>query len=319
MIDAPVVWLAEETPEAARALSQWASARGVRIVEPAAPLPSRGYPSAEATEIEQALTRAREAVAQLDADTAERQLARAEARLRAHPELPQAAWLMAEVQRGWAARWDRIEPKDSGRAKRALAAADALDGGRAAGVGEPEQAKPAQVEATFEASTDPDLAYFLDAHVVSPGKIHIAQGEHHLAAIAGGRIRFADWITVTEGAKVKIDVQGRALCSLDDLAHAKTNGVRCAAWITATPAPRGVNASLCRGTSCEPASFFAVRIPRWPPIDEPPRPKGIPAWMTWSIVGVTAVGAAFAILAGAGVFAPTEHRIVFMQGGVHPE
>ena len=316
MIDAPVVWLAEETPDAARALSQWASARGVRIVAHAAPLPSRPYTPTLANDVETALAKAREAVAVLDADSAERQLARAEQLLRTHPELPQAAWLMAEVQRGWASRFDRVEPRDALRAKRAALQADALDGGRAAGLGEPESSKPVLVDVTLDATSDPDLVWLLDARPVAPGKIKAAGGEHHLAAIANGRVRFADWVTVIDGAKLKLDVRGRVPCSTDDLKDAH---VQCGAWITATPAPKGVTASLCHGTSCETASFFAVRVPRWPPIDEPPRSKGIPAWITWSIVGVTAVGAAFAILAGAGVFAPAEHRIVFMQGGVHPE
>jgi hypothetical protein len=325
-VDAPVVWLAEETPEAALALSQWASARGVRIAAPAAALPSRTYAEAEVTQVEQALARAREAVAQLDADGAERLLARAEARLRAHPELPQAPWLMAEVQRGWAARFARVEPHDDGRAKRALAAADSLDGGRAAGVGEPDSTKPILVDVVLDATVDPDVSYLLDAHAVSPGKIRAAPGEHHLMAVARGQVRFADWITVVEGSRVKLEVEGRAPCSTDDLSSATARGssvegagVRCATWVAAFPAPHGVRAGLCRGTSCEPPSFFAVRAARWPPLDEPPRSKGIPAWLTWSIVGVTTAATVIGILAATGIFAPADRRIIFQQGGVRPE
>lgn len=324
---APVVWVAEETPEAALALSQWASARGVRIVPPTAPLHSLAYSESEVVQIEQALARAREAVAQLDADGAERQLARAEQGLRAHPELPQAAWLMAEVQRGWAARYGRVEPRDDARAKRALGFADALDGGRAAGVGEAEPSKVVAVHVVFDAA-DPEVTWLLDARAVVPGKLDLPAGEHHLLAMSNGRVRFADWVTIVDGTKLSLAVQGRAACSADDLAHGTSenkgsSGVRCPVWVAASGAQKGVRASLCRGSSCEPAAYFPVSIPRWPPIDEPKRTgfskKGIPAWLTWSIVGVTAAGAAVGILAATGIFAPGEHRTVFIQpGGVRP-
>jgi hypothetical protein len=234
---------------------------------------------------------------------------------------------MAEVQRGWAARWGRVEPLDDARAKRALAAADALDGGRAAGVGEFEPTKLAPIHAVLEAAVDADVTWLLDARTVVPGKLEIPAGEHHLAAMSGGRVRFADWVTVTEGSKLTMLVEGRASCSADDLSHATStgtgidgSGVRCRTWVAAFSAPHGVRAALCRGSSCEPVAYFGVSIPRWPPIDEPPRGKGIPAWLTWSIVGVTAVGTALGILAATGIFAPAEHRIVFQQpGGVRPE
>ena len=70
-----------------------------------------------ADRVEKELDRAREAIAALDADVAERALARAETLLREHPELPQAAWLRAEVHRSWAARWTRVEPRDDQRAQ----------------------------------------------------------------------------------------------------------------------------------------------------------------------------------------------------------
>jgi len=54
-----------------------------------------------ADEVERSLAQAREAIVALDADAADRSLARAESALRRAPELPQSPWLMAEVQRGW--------------------------------------------------------------------------------------------------------------------------------------------------------------------------------------------------------------------------
>src|SRR5258708_2982295 len=61
---------------------------------------------------------------------------KAAALLRAHRELPQAGWLMAEVERARAVRWLRVRPVDADAAARAWRRADALDGGRQPSVAE---------------------------------------------------------------------------------------------------------------------------------------------------------------------------------------
>ena len=137
------VWLAPggEAPgdAARRALTAWARAHDVTLAEPTAGEPrALAVDLAVADSVELELERAREAVAAQDADTAERALSRAEGELRAHPELPQAAWLLAEVERGWAVRHTRVAPVDAERAERAWQRAAGLDGGRVAGVGEPQ-------------------------------------------------------------------------------------------------------------------------------------------------------------------------------------
>lgn len=125
--DVTVVWVAPEgaapagvrsgpgdgREDASRALVEWGRARGLRIVTASERVGGgalRVDPSI-ADHVENELDRARDAISALDADAAERALARAEALLREHPELPQAAWLRAEVHRAWAARFTRIEPR----------------------------------------------------------------------------------------------------------------------------------------------------------------------------------------------------------------
>ncbi|HEY2369403.1 MAG TPA: hypothetical protein VGH87_23560, partial [Polyangiaceae bacterium] len=90
-MDAPVVWMDAAPDQVPSILQTWASARGLRLVAP-----SEGgqhaiaVDPAIASHVEEDLRVAREMTAQHDADRAERALARAEALLRAHPEIPQA-------------------------------------------------------------------------------------------------------------------------------------------------------------------------------------------------------------------------------------
>jgi hypothetical protein len=115
-----VVWIEPAGPAEERALGEWALARGVRLHGPSAEeAPRIAVDLSMAERVEAELDKARDGATALDAEVTERALARAEAILRAHPELPQAAWLMAEVERGWAVRWARIEPVDRVRAARA--------------------------------------------------------------------------------------------------------------------------------------------------------------------------------------------------------
>jgi hypothetical protein len=97
------------SPDAYEAeLEAWARARLVQIQTPeASSARARGYSAAIAAQIEQRLEAARLSLAVLDDDAARARLVEAERLLREHPELPQAAWLMAE-------RWE-LEPTERSR------------------------------------------------------------------------------------------------------------------------------------------------------------------------------------------------------------
>ena len=193
-MDAPIVWMdaAHDASESVPSVLQtWASARGLRLVAP-----SEGgqraiaVDPAIATRVEEDLRVAREMTTQHDADRAERSLARAEALLRAHPELPQAAWLLAEVERGWAARFFQLEPRDAERAARHWRAAAALDGGRAAGVGEPQVAIDPPAPFSIDAS-GAAMEMSWDGDPITTGAHEARPGMHQLVAKAGGDVVFA--------------------------------------------------------------------------------------------------------------------------------
>src|SRR5689334_19908131 len=103
-MDASAVWI-QDAPafdeRARRTLETWARTHGIALA------PARNETASAiaidaslAGAIEGEIERARDAVMALDVDLAEHALARAEASLHDHPELPQAAWLLAEVERG---------------------------------------------------------------------------------------------------------------------------------------------------------------------------------------------------------------------------
>ena len=149
----PVVWLSAERAapaNAERALAEWGRARGLRLVAPdEAGSSMLRVDLSIGDRVEKELERGDRVACALDADAAERALARADALLRANPELPHAAWLRAEVERSWAARFSRVEPTDDVRAAEAWRHAEALDGGRVAGIGETSVASRERVRATI--------------------------------------------------------------------------------------------------------------------------------------------------------------------------
>ncbi|MBX3189841.1 MAG: hypothetical protein KF819_22640 [Labilithrix sp.] len=355
--DVTVVWVSEDgTPrasagegrdDAVRALAEWGRARGVKLVSAAEGGPGalRFDPSL-AERVEKELDRAREAIAALDADTADRALARAEAVLREHPELPQAAWLRAEVLRGWSNRWTRIEPRDEARARAAWQDADALDGGRVAGVGE--AAAEARPKVAFDIVVQGGarrIVVRLDGVEIA-GKpasdgasLHpalAAPTEHQLTVSRDGEPIFATWLSIgapAPGAQrlvVPIVVGGGASCSAATFANVKVDsddvgakGVSCDRWILAMPAPRrgAVRVARCDRESCGPLLEWRVEsaADMGPPLGPPKRPTGMPAWATWTLLGVGAAAATTITLVATGVFDARTVEPRFVNGGVRTD
>lgn len=345
-----------ERDDAARALTGWARARGLRLVDATGGSLS-GPPTIDLTvadRVEKELERAREATAALDADAAERALARAEALLRDHPELPQAAWLRAEVHRSWAARWSRVEPRDDQRAQLAWQEADALDGGRAAGIGEvafPPRPRTA-VTLTVQGVPSPKVVARLDGTELtgtssSDGAITYAldvpPAEHQLVITIDGHVAFASWVAIAEPAAgaaratIPIHIGDDGACSAASLATVtrtapgpgadagavRASGVTCEHWVAAVPAERrgAVLVARCERSACGPflewrseGAFGAPGPPLVVPHGGP-----WPAWATWTAVGVGAALATTIALVASGVFEshPTEQR--FVAGGVRVE
>ena len=349
--DVTVVWVekAEGRDDALRAVADWARARGLKLAaaRDGASNPASKIDFSSADRVEKELDRAREAVAALDADVAERALARADAILRDHPELPQAAWLRAEVHRGWAARWSRVEPRDDVRAQIASQDADALDGGRAAGIGEATFPPRPRSAVTFTVAgaggrapvtrlDGVELAGAVDGGVLAyPAEV--AAGEHQLVVSFEGEIAFASWVSIAAApgaARLSIPIHvgddgacsGGALAGVTrDSGGVRAASVTCERWVAAAPAERrgAVLVARCERSACGPflewrsESSFGSGPAAEPP---PPRHGGAwPAWATWTAVGVGAVAATTITLIATGVFEsrPTEQR--FVVGGVRRE
>lgn len=346
--DVTVVWIekAEGRDDASRAVADWARARGLRLATSASEGSARSAARIDfaiADRLEKELDRAREAIAALDADVAERALARADALLREHPELPQAAWLRAEVHRGWAARWTRVEPKDDGRALLAAQEADALDGGRAPGIGEATFPARPRTPATFvvQGAGSRAVVARLDGveltGVAAEGNVvyslDVVPAEHQVLVALDGDVVFSSWVAIAASAArttIPIRVGDEGSCAAiagvtRDGNTVRAPNVACERWVAAVPAERrgAVLVARCERSSCGPflewrseSSLGAPNSGSEPPLA---RGAGWPAWATWTAIGVGAAVATTITLIATGVFEsrPVEQR--FVAGGVRHE
>ncbi len=347
--DVPVVWVdqAEGRDDARGALAGWARAHGLTLHVPAADArTTTAIDPSIAERVEKELTQTRDALAALDADASEQALARADALLRAHPELPQAAWLRAEVHRGWAARWARVSPRDDLRAQEAWQDADALDGGRAGGVGEISFPSRPKVSATLtlDGGEGRSVVVYLDGVELAsqPGNgrrtypIEAAPAEHHLVVSLDGETAFAEWVAIAAkpslssraSLAIAVRIGDGARCSAGafervkrDANHVRADGVSCDRWVAAAAGERRgtVFVARCERSACGPLVEWRneATLNRAPPpraTDERRTP-----WAAWTAVGLGAVAATTLTLIAVGAFEsrPSEPR--FVTGGVRTE
>ena len=330
----PVVWLdeGEAREDAVRALGEWARTRGVHRLEGA---------QVRNANAEKELERAREAISANDADTAERALARVEGLLREHPELPQAAWLRAEVERTWSARWLRVEPRDDGRARVAWENAQALDGGRVPGIGETSFPPRPVLKTTIvvQGELGSRLALWFDGVPLGPGekdarravyRVEVAPAEHHVLATSDGRVVFASWVAIAgRDPTARVIVSEVGACGRDrfaDVRHAggqlQADGVTCPRWIAAVPGDKrgSVLVARCERDACGPLLEWRVeRLPAYGPPQPHRNLAGWPSWATWTLAGIGAATATTMALNATGVFEarPVEPR--FVVGGARQE
>ncbi|MBV9946620.1 MAG: hypothetical protein JOZ69_07220 [Myxococcales bacterium] len=358
---ATLVWVAPApaSVEQSRALASFARAHGVRLVPPegppadrgggAAAQPAAGWPfeARLADAVETELDHARDAIAAGDSAAAERALAAAESTLRAHAEWPEGAWLMAEVERARATRWRRVAPLDPEGARRAWALAEALDGGRVAGLGEEPEASEATPQPLPESAVALEtsaggpaagLRPWLDGRPVEAPVFVTRAGPHALVLTAGGAPVWATWIDPAPGRfVVRVDAAAAAPCSPAELAGvhlaadgaAAARGVACPRWLLATTAGAGASAdgvrvALCAADRCGPFADWRAPLPwTWSPPAPAERRGGWPAWATWAIVGV-GVGAGAALAAGvalaaSGALQKPAAETRFVIGGVRSQ
>ncbi|MEO6418763.1 MAG: hypothetical protein ABIP39_05120, partial [Polyangiaceae bacterium] len=318
--------------DARRALEEWARVRGVSLRAPVEEhTPDIAIDLGIADLIEKNLDRSRDALAALDVEATERALLQAEALVRAHPELPQAAWLRAEVERGWAARFLRGEPRDPARAERAWLRAAALDGGRAAGIGE--EVTPgarSDVTSRLEVDAAPSAVIRVDGDVLVAADLTVlrrAEGEHQVVVSkANGQVTYASWISIGPGSRILIRIPKPTACTADDMESARgakdgTLAVTCPSWVAASEGPRPgmVQVATCERNQCGSFVEWSASSPRifspLPVVSE--KKSAWPGWATWATVGVGAVVVGTLTLYAAGVFDARGHDTRFVNGGVH--
>jgi hypothetical protein len=332
-MDAPatLVWMAPEPPDAeqSRALWSWARAHGVRLAPPRpGAAPALAVDARIADGVETMLERARDAIAAREGDGADGALSSAESMLRAHPELPQAAWLMAEVERARATRWRRVAPADAEAAEGAWLRAEALDGGRVAAVGEEGSTKhPAPVTIALELSPG-DAQAWLDGKPVQGVTVATRTGAHALVVTSAGAPVWAEWIeTRKDSSTFHVSAPSAPACSSDDVARAHLTReafdaphVRCAGWVAAAAGvgPGSVRVATCEADRCGPVSEWRAPAPwTWsPPAERSHGGPDWPAWATWTLVGTGSAIAAGVLIVASGALqsAPTETR--FVSGGI---
>lgn len=325
---ATVVWLspAPADGDQTRALASWARAHGVILVSPEGDArPELGVDPAVADAVETLLARAREALTARDRDAADAAIDSAEATLRQHPELPQAAWLMAETLRTRAECRRRLPPLDEAAAATAWSHAAALDGGRVSGAGEGAGPAPPAAAVTFSPIPARAAVLRVDGEVVASGTLSTRAGPHVATLAVGGGLVWATWFVAPAGTSaVRIDAAAATPCSRPDVDRVTfaddapdAAGVVCPSWLAVTAGPDGaVRVAQCAGEHCGPAAMWRAPLP-WT-YDPPDRREhgAWPAWATWTLVGAGAVLAGTVGLVASGALSPAPTETRFVTGGV---
>ena len=265
-----------------------------------------------------------------DGPGARGRLSSAERLLRERTSLLAAPWLMAE-------RW-RLESQLEARAGNADRAsdldqrADVLEGRRAAPFGQTSRKELAAAETTFTIAVRGALHHeaYWDG-LPTPDQGRAARGEHHLAVLRGGRVRWSGWVELPTATAIEPAVPEAAPCSLEDLEGVALAGnhplapagVRCPEWVVAV---EGGRAGSIRVARCEREHCEALREWSHRPVlaaasettgaSPAPRSGGLPPWAIWTLAGVGTVATTTLLLWGLGVFdAPGPHTVVTYDGG----
>ncbi len=299
----------DATPAERQALATFQSREKVTLVRAAqngaaVSPPPPSYSAELVDKIEAALDEAQTLAASLDEERALELLAGVERELLAHPELPQAAWLMAERHQVTAAI-RRRQPDGAEEARKLVESARALEGSRAQAFGEsaeggtPELAAPA---ATLLAVRDLDRAdaLVLDGKLAAAAE-NVLPGRHHARVVRGSRVAWAGWFDVPAGPRLdkRLGVPERIACSADDLADVTQSGrapnvppgVHCARWVAVRHGATGLEVSWCGGERC---TAFGPLLREQ--LETKPK-AAMPPWLAATIVGVATVGAASLLFA----------------------
>jgi len=318
-----VLWLAAPAaqPEYRAELAQWAAERGYRPVAPEVRA-SAAYDAAAAHQIETLLEDAK-TTAPGSANLFE-QLDRL---LAGHPELPQAAWLMAE-RYALEAQQRAREASAGGNAAAELARRSSeLEGARATAFG---------AEASLETPAAPEYEPLqlvgmrprdelsIDGSPLIPGR-QLAPGRHHVQLWRAHTSVWAGWIDVGSPARVQIPDPTPACHELDllgteltALAPTPAPGVRCNSWAVASPDDSGgLRLSRCQGSRCSAWEVQSHSTATPGATAEAPAVErnGLPGWVTWGALGAGVVAGTALVLWRTGVFEPASDNTEFVFTG----
>jgi len=334
-----VLWLGTEAELSERRadIAAWASARqlGAQLLRPTAP----SYDPALADRVETLLEEARAATPSQGTPGA---LERAEALLLEHPELPQAAWLLAERFAIEAQALTTPDEATAARRRELEQRARALEGTRSEPAGatpSPAAAPPSSHRALAPSGTRPRDRVFIDGRPLATPPVDsaagadsddaeaLAPGRHHVLVTRAGLPIWSGWVELAaEGAWSLEDPSPG--CSGLDLADVTARsdapdpapGVRCERWAVARPSLRGgADIAACSRSRCGAWQHASAA----PPLDasmRAPAPAGAepaawPAWATWSLVGAGTLAAAGLVLWQLGALDRGEPQTEFVFTG----
>jgi hypothetical protein len=264
-----LVWLGATGTERAheRDLQAWANAHELHL-RPAISIPPtpshRQNDPKLAAEIEHWLEQARLAAGADDDAGARATLDRVDSALRAHPELPAAAWLMAE-RFSLEAQLAERRPEQQPRATELRRAAFALEGARSVSF------------KSSETPADPTRAVSVRVSGLAAGDqlewdgmartvpLRTLPGLHQARVLRQSRLISAQWIHVGETENdVQLATPRPASCSLEELAPTRVHAgrvvppdVTCEQWAVArASATGGVEIASCRRSRCNSLQIF---------------------------------------------------------------
>ena len=310
----------EPTKHEQALLADFARRKHVAFVAPA-PTPVALYPAYRSElvlDIEGRLDEARTLASSLDEERALALLASIERDIVDHPELPQAAWLLAEHHR--IAADVRAGDEDGARQAGELSrAAVVLEGPRAPAFGasaeRPEAAEPNVRVRVKDLGPRDELE--LDGERGGSER-RVAAGVHQVRVLRDGELVFAGWARLGAEPELTLGVRPLVPCSAEDLAHVGANAgvvsvphpVACSHWFVARARGGGLELASCERDAC---SGFT-------PLVEPSPPREFPVWASAALVTAGAVAAVLLSTWAAGGF---EHEraappsTAFVYGGLH--
>jgi hypothetical protein len=263
---AVLVWLsaASVLPTFHADLDGFAQTRLVRLEAPpenAAPFKTSAYAPDVVAQVESSLEEAQNASASLEQSRALSALERADRLLRDHPELPQSAWLMAEVFE-LSADVEDTAPDGADAALQLRQRAAALEGPRA--VPFSDHAPSVEIPAPAVHSVAVNGLEFGDTlawdGMPRQSPIDTAPGEHHVRVVRNGRLLWAGWAKLAPAdTQLRLPVPETVPCSADDIGQGHFSSgravpaphARCDSYVLARArSGGGIEAALCERDSC---------------------------------------------------------------------